>query len=275
MACCNNPGATMVFGHPMPSLLSDLEPYKSEIESGLVYVDVLVRKSPNGPLESIKCQIQRHVADGFKAAIDEIKEHPEIAFIWGGSYCFRGMNNGKPNPPASIHSLGLAFDVNVAYNPYVRDSYPDDGYRMRTNNHPIVKAFTSRGWVWGGNWSTPDYMHFEFSSGGGSISNGDDYNSVNSIGSDFYSPAFNSASSGYGSSNMSSSLPPNSINRLASTGERDDVLLQDEKRKGDFESLRNRMLKDAPNMGRDVITSNEFYDSSILKQSQSAKEIRD
>ena len=24
----------------------------------------------------------------------------------------------------------------------------------------VVRAFTSRGWTWGGTWSEPDYQHF-------------------------------------------------------------------------------------------------------------------
>lgn len=273
MAACNNPGTTMVFGHPMPNELNELSAYKAEIEAGLVMVDVMVRTEPNGALKSIKCQIQRHVADGFKDALDEIKDHPEVAFIWGGSYCFRGMNNGSANPKASIHSLGLAFDVNVPYNPYARDSYPDDAYRMRTPEHPIVAAFVKRGWVWGGNWGTPDYMHFEFSSGAGDVTDGESYNNAG-FSQSYDSPAFYASNSSYGGNSINTSLTNNNVMRLASTGERDDVLLQNEARRGQFESMRNKMLKEAPNMGRDIIASPELYDSSILKTAQWQKQLR-
>ena len=273
MACCNNPGTTLVFGHPMPNELNQLSAYKSEIEAGLVMVDVMVRTEPNGPLKSIKCQIQRHVADSFKSAVEEISQNPTVAFIWGGSYCFRGMNNGSSNPKASIHSLGLAFDVNVSYNPYARDSYPDDAFRMRTDNHPIVKAFKRQGWVWGGNWERPDYMHFEFSSGAGEISPGDDFQNAG-YSQSFDSPAFSASSSSYSGNNTSTTSPAGTVYRLASTGERDDVLLQDEARRGQFESLRKKLLDNALEMGREVIVSTELYDPSIIKQAQSAKEIR-
>lgn len=277
MASCNNPGTTLVFGHPMPDELDELLPYKAEIEAGLVMVDVMVRTEPHGPLKPIKCQIQRHVADNFKAAMDEIKEHPEVAFVWGGSYWFRGMNNGKSNPKASIHSLGLAFDVNTKDNPYKRDSYPDDAYRMRTPNHPIVAAFVKRGWVWGGNWGKksgePDYMHFEFSSGGGEITPGDNFQNAG-YSQSFDSPAFSASSSSYSGNNTSTTSPAGTVYRLASTGERDDVLLQDEARRSQFESLRKKLLDNALEMGREVIISTELYDPSIIKQAQSAKEIR-
>ena len=31
---------------------------------------------------------------------------------------------------------------------------------MATRNGVLVRAFASRGWAWGGRWSSPDYQHF-------------------------------------------------------------------------------------------------------------------
>jgi hypothetical protein len=73
----------------------------------------------------------------------------------------------------SMHSYGLAIDVNPVENPYVfgGNARPPAGrrYLARTAYRPgmaieggaLVRAFESVGWKWGGRWSgTPDYQHF-------------------------------------------------------------------------------------------------------------------
>ncbi|WP_326952445.1 MULTISPECIES: M15 family metallopeptidase [unclassified Amycolatopsis] len=75
----------------------------------------------------------------------------------------------------SNHSYGRAIDVNTVQNPYISGSgaiYPPNGapYADRTLNAPGMihagdtteRAFSTRGWTWGGSWDTPiDYQHFE------------------------------------------------------------------------------------------------------------------
>ncbi|SMD06115.1 M15 family metallopeptidase [Kibdelosporangium aridum] len=75
----------------------------------------------------------------------------------------------------SNHSYGRAIDINPVQNPYISSRgnvYPPNGapYVDRTRNDPgmihaddsTVRAFESRGWDWGGYWTTPiDYQHFE------------------------------------------------------------------------------------------------------------------
>jgi hypothetical protein len=76
----------------------------------------------------------------------------------------------------SEHSYGTAIDVNPLVNPYVRGStvLPPEGrrYADRTRDDPgmihagdaTVEAFSERGWIWGGTWSSPkDYQHFSTS----------------------------------------------------------------------------------------------------------------
>jgi hypothetical protein len=78
----------------------------------------------------------------------------------------------------SEHAYGRAIDVNPVENPYVTDSghvSPLAGAPFADRHHakgvihaggPVVAAFGSIGWEWGGNWSWPkDYQHF--SAGGG------------------------------------------------------------------------------------------------------------
>ena len=71
-----------------------------------------------------------------------------------------------------MHSYGLAIDVNPVENPYLLGSrvLPPSGRAylnrsrarpgMATRNGVLVRAFASRGWAWGGRWSSPDYQHF-------------------------------------------------------------------------------------------------------------------
>ena len=75
----------------------------------------------------------------------------------------------------SQHAYGRAIDINPLVNPYIDTAgnlEPATGgpYLDRTRDdlgllHPgdaAVRAFTDRGWRWGGNWRNPiDYQHFE------------------------------------------------------------------------------------------------------------------
>jgi hypothetical protein len=73
----------------------------------------------------------------------------------------------------SQHAYGLAVDVNSFQNPYVSDDLvlPElaSAYLQRARNRPgmveangpVVRAFASIGWEWGGSWTTlKDYQHF-------------------------------------------------------------------------------------------------------------------
>ncbi|MGC9317265.1 MAG: CapA family protein [Armatimonadota bacterium] len=78
----------------------------------------------------------------------------------------------------SWHAAGRAIDINRAENPMIRDGqklvHPDEPpyepgeWRPGENPYSItpggsvVRAFTSRGWRWGGEWSScKDYQHFD------------------------------------------------------------------------------------------------------------------
>lgn len=78
----------------------------------------------------------------------------------------------------SLHSYGLAIDINPLYNPYVRTIdgktvvTPENGaiYEDRSSfcdyyidtEDACYKAFTKRGFTWGGEWkNSKDYQHFQ------------------------------------------------------------------------------------------------------------------
>lgn len=86
--------------------------------------------------------------------------------------------NCRPLPGStdwSLHAYGRAVDVNPLINPYIDnagDLQPKTAgrYLDRTvadpallhAGDPAVRAFTDRGWRWGGAWRNPvDYQHFE------------------------------------------------------------------------------------------------------------------
>ncbi|BBZ74909.1 hypothetical protein MANY_02460 [Mycolicibacterium anyangense] len=86
--------------------------------------------------------------------------------------------NCRPLPSGrawSQHAYGRAIDVNPLINPYITksgDLQPKTAaaYLDRTRadlgllhaGDPAVRAFTDRGWTWGGSWHDPiDYQHFE------------------------------------------------------------------------------------------------------------------
>lgn len=92
------------------------------------------------------------------------------------AFNFRFIDNGSKK--LSKHSYGLAIDINPLYNPYVRTVNgktvvsPENGaeYADRTTDCPYYimkddicyKAFTGRGFSWGGDWkNSKDYQHFE------------------------------------------------------------------------------------------------------------------
>jgi hypothetical protein len=73
----------------------------------------------------------------------------------------------------SNHSWGRAIDINPLTNPMVLHGkpLPPEGARYLNRGLAwpgsifdgsfIVKLFRERGWTWGGEWSNPDYQHFE------------------------------------------------------------------------------------------------------------------
>ncbi len=86
--------------------------------------------------------------------------------------------NCRPLPGStdwSLHAYGRAIDLNPLVNPYIdRTGHLEPttagAYlnRARTDpgilhaGDPAVRAFTDRGWTWGGDWHNPiDYQHFE------------------------------------------------------------------------------------------------------------------
>ena len=74
--------------------------------------------------------------------------------VYSGCYAARTVAR-SPTAPPSQHAYGAAIDINAPENPY--GATP-------TMDPRIVKIFERWGFLWGGNYLTPDGMHFEYGS---------------------------------------------------------------------------------------------------------------
>ncbi|MBU8543705.1 MULTISPECIES: M15 family metallopeptidase [Roseomonadaceae] len=86
---------------------------------------------------------------GSQSAIEAARMH-----LYGGGYTFRRRTSGSR---LSTHAYGAAVDFDPARNGF---GVPwRDGAGMMPV--PVIQAFQAQGWVWGGDWGTPDAMHFQ------------------------------------------------------------------------------------------------------------------
>lgn len=106
--------------------------------------------------------------------VDEYSADDNVSMMVNNS---SGFNTRKMtgSDVYSLHSYGLAIDVNPLYNPYVNGDMvlpaSARGYVDRRGSFPMkfteddfcVRTFVSHGFVWGGSWANlKDYMHFEY-----------------------------------------------------------------------------------------------------------------
>lgn len=71
-----------------------------------------------------------------------------------GCFCIRDVR-ALPGHP-STHSWGLAIDINAKENPL--NAIP-------VLSNEFIKCFTDEGFIWGGNFTRKDGMHFQYASG--------------------------------------------------------------------------------------------------------------
>lgn len=101
------------------------------------------------------------VIGAIQSALTEIREQgleDEIDLSnsnrYGGCYVGRFSRLAKDNfGPVSRHAWGMAFDINTSTN--AQGAVPQ-------MNCDVVRIFRKHGFVWGGNFLTPDGMHFEY-----------------------------------------------------------------------------------------------------------------
>ncbi len=114
--------------------------------------------------------------------IDEYGGDDEASMAANNSSCFN-FRKVPGKEKLSLHSLGVAVDINPLYNPYVRTDAqgklccsPEGSgvYSDRTKEFPYkiqagdacVRIFEKYGFLWGGDWTTcKDYQHFSTTGG--------------------------------------------------------------------------------------------------------------
>ena len=120
-----------------------------EKEAGMVLFRVPAHLQIGAIPARIYCN--RDIVDPLTNAFTFILERGlgEQIRTWDG--CFQ-IRNKRTGASMSLHSWGLAVDINAAWN------------RLRmppTMSPELVKCFTDAGFEWGGKWTVPDGMHMQ------------------------------------------------------------------------------------------------------------------
>lgn len=140
-----------------------------EVEKGSIAIDAqwALRNIVTLPLVEVHPSLA-HLSRALRIHIhlkDEIKLAMAAAVAAAPNYVIDSMVSfvprhklHNPSKPLSLHSWGIAVDINPSRNAYGR---PGD--------LPLafVEAFEARGWNWGGRWAAPhqDWMHFQAAAG--------------------------------------------------------------------------------------------------------------
>lgn len=77
---------------------------------------------------------------------------------WNGGYVPRFRRGQAEKRVLSSHSWGSAFDVNARWNPFRK---PPAVQKTEGSVRELAVIAKKLGWVWGGDFRTPDGMHFE------------------------------------------------------------------------------------------------------------------
>lgn len=129
-----------VFGEPVNEKGMVLWDVPVELEIGVIPKKVYCNNLIIKPLEQVFKQL---ITTGMA---NELKTYDG---------CFN-VRNKKGGVGWSLHSWGLAVDVNAAWNRMGKTP---------TLSNNFIKCFTDNGFDWGGNWKTPDGMHFQLKAG--------------------------------------------------------------------------------------------------------------
>ncbi len=154
---CGFQGICRVFGFIEGYVRDDgtLDPSWEEEMLGYARIPFYLPLSwaPEKKITRIRCH--RLLAPVFEVLFQELVEGGlrPLVRTYGGCFCFRRMRGGGH---LSTHSWGIAIDLNPDTN---RLGTPGD---MAPE---LVELFENFGFTWGGTFSRPDPMHFQFCSG--------------------------------------------------------------------------------------------------------------
>jgi hypothetical protein len=103
-----------------------------------------------------RIQVHKLIKDNVVALFNDfvkLNYHVKYPIRVMGGYVPRHMY-WDPKKPLSIHSYGIAIDLNWDTNP--AGNHPGDMPKY------VVDLFKAYGWTWGGDWKALDRMHLQF-----------------------------------------------------------------------------------------------------------------
>jgi hypothetical protein len=110
-----------------------------------------LRDGRGRPLSTIWCH--RLVAPALGRVLADLMRRNLCHLVNTFDGCFVPRHTQwNPEKALSRHAWGIAVDVNARLFPYGSKA---------TQNRRLVEAFKRQGFAWGGEWRTPDPMHFE------------------------------------------------------------------------------------------------------------------
>lgn len=124
------------YGDPIKENNMILWDVPTELEIGVIPKKIYCNKDLIKPLEQA---FKNLISTGY---VKELK-------TWDG--CFN-IRKKRGLTSMSLHSWGIAIDVNAAWNGLGKEPILSKGF---------VKCFTDAGFLWGGTWTRKDGMHFE------------------------------------------------------------------------------------------------------------------
>jgi len=125
------------YGAPVDEKAMILWDVPRELEIGVIPKRIYCNKDMVEPLTKA---FKNLIATGH---VKELK-------TWDGCFNIRTKRGYLDN--MSLHSWGVAIDVNAAWNGFGKKPTLSSGF---------VKCFTDAGFDWGGLWAKPDGMHFQ------------------------------------------------------------------------------------------------------------------
>jgi hypothetical protein len=130
-------------------------PYLDPVHWPIKWIVKLVLNSGKPKPYTVWCN--RDIATQLSNVWHDLELHGLLQYINSVDGCYVLRNKRSDPNSISMHGFGLAIDLNAKTN------------RMGTRgnmNPSIILSFKKFGWDWGGDWHTPDPMHFEWSIGG-------------------------------------------------------------------------------------------------------------
>lgn len=105
--------------------------------------------------QATRLACHRKIAPVFLDVLRQIQRdgHRDLVQSYGGAYHFRPQ---RGSAKLSTHSWGIAIDLNTRTNPLgSKGDMPE----------ALIRIFEDHGFYWGGRFSRPDPMHFQFAKG--------------------------------------------------------------------------------------------------------------